>query len=149
MRRSADKKGRINRPKSEAGRRIVPIPEPLVEILRERLTDVDTDPKSYVWSTSGGPLRIEQVYKAWGRLLGYAGIERQLRWHGLRAYYATCHASRGTEPNALMKIMGHEDPRTTFAIYARIHREDVGAMIAAADAVAGMTKPAAPAEAAE
>lgn len=149
VRRSADKKGRINRPKSAAGRRIVPIPEPLVEILRERLTDVDTDPKSYVWSTSGGPLRIEQVYKAWGRLLGYSGIERPLRWHGLRAYYATCHASAGTPPNHLMKMLGHEDPKTTFAIYARIHQEDVRVMIAAADAVAGMAKPAAPAEAAE
>lgn len=150
VRRSADKKNRINRPKSTAGRRLVPIPEPLVGILRERLAEIDQVPNTFIWGTNGGPLRIKQVYDAcWSRLLHYAQIERPLRFHGLRAYYATCHASRGTEPNTLMKIMGHEDPKTTFAIYARIHREDIGAMIAAADAVAGMARPSAPSDAAE
>lgn len=150
IRRSADLKGRINRPKSKAGHRILPIPEPLVPILRDWLEEIPADPTAFVFATNGRPLKVEQIYRdCWKRLLHYAGIDRQLKWHGMRAYYATCHASRGTEPNTLMKLMGHEDPRTTFAIYARIHKEDVDVMISAADTVAKMARPEVSAEAAE
>jgi len=67
------------RPKSSAGRRVIPLPPILVDALRRHreATRHDPSPFGLVWSTSdGGPILTRDDLAAWHALLQCAGVPR-------------------------------------------------------------------------
>lgn len=112
--------GRVTRaPKTDAGRRVVPLPKFVVDALREHLSDprLGTDAESYVFvSPHGSPLRRATISDAWREavigcdLVPYDDQTNPLglRPHDLRHHAATMIARKpGITTKELMAIIGH------------------------------------------
>jgi integrase len=103
--------GEENAPKTNAGRRLVPIPEWVIDALqaqREKRL-----PGPYVFPRRDGG---QQDRKA--QLNGLHGICRRggldpFGWHVLRHTLGSHAAMRGVSEDALQKWMGHEDTKMT------------------------------------
>lgn len=107
-------------PKSAAGRRLVPVPPPLVELLREHRASYPSGGLVFT-NTAGGPVgRTSFRTQHWKPALRRAGLPEHLRFHDLRHAYATWLVSDGLPPNIVQRIMGHEDVTTTLGIYTDV-----------------------------
>jgi integrase len=107
-------------PKSRAGRRTVPVPVPLVELLTAHRAEFPA-PDLLFTNTTGGPVgRTSFRTRVWKPAVRRAGLPERLRFHGLRHSYATWLVSEGVPPNIVQRIMGHEDVTTTLAIYTDV-----------------------------
>lgn len=107
-------------PKSRAGRRSVPVPAAVVELLAaHRLAH---PPDQLVFTNSvGGPVgRTSFRTRVWKPALRRPGLAEGLRFHDLRHSYATWLVSDGLPPNVVQRIMGHEDVTTTLGIYTDV-----------------------------
>jgi integrase len=94
-------------PKSEAGRRSVPIPERLVPALKERI-DGRPPGAPAVASPKGCRLGLENWKRAvqWKTAIAQIGRE-SLRVHDLRHTYASLSRRAGADLRLLQKAMGH------------------------------------------
>lgn len=107
-------------PKSKAGRRSVPVPAALVELLAEHRDRYPSDELVFT-NTAGGPVgRTSFRTRVWKPAVRRAGLPERLRFHDLRHSYATWLVSEGLPPNVVQAIMGHEDVTTTLAIYTHV-----------------------------
>jgi integrase len=107
-------------PKSRAGRRSVPAPAALVELLTEHRERYPS-PELVFTNTAGGPVgRTSFRTRVWKPALRRAGLPERLRFHDLRHSYATWLVSEGVPPNVVQAIMGHEDVTTTLGIYTDV-----------------------------
>jgi integrase len=96
-------------PKSEAGRRTVALPEPLVDALREHLRQfVASEDDAYVFTSSvGEPIdRNNFRRRIWLHATEDAGLEG-LRFHDLRHTAGTLAARTGATTKELMVRLGH------------------------------------------
>lgn len=99
-------------PKSQAGRRSVALPAPLVtELERHLLTFVGPSADAYVFTTEGGtPLDANnfrsRVWNPATRSVGLAGF----RFHDLRHTAGTLAARTGATTKELMARLGHSSP---------------------------------------
>ena len=96
-------------PKSEAGKRTVALPEPLIESLRDHLrTFVDWGDGAYVFtSPTGEPIdRNNFRRRIWLRATEDAGL-KGLRFHDLRHTAGTLAARTGATTKELMARLGH------------------------------------------
>jgi integrase len=118
-------KGRIANgpPKSEAGRRTLSVPQPLMDMLaaqlaRRGLTGSDGD--AYVFTMpEGGPLRYERWRRrVWLRACETVGLDC-LTFHDLRRANATALVLDGVDLKTAQARLGHSDPRLTLAVYAQ------------------------------
>ncbi len=118
-------KGRVELgpPKSEAGRRTLTLPEPLVDLLaahlaRKRLTAADGDALVFP-NIDGGPLH----YANWRRNVWIpATVEADLEglgFHDLRRTNATALVVEGVDLKTAQVRLGHSDPRLTLGVYAQ------------------------------
>jgi integrase len=98
-----------NEPKSEAGKRTVALPEPLVDELREHLSRfVDKGVDAYVFtSTDGEPIERNNFRKRVWLPATRATRMRGLRFHDLRHTAGTLAARTGATTKELMKRLGH------------------------------------------
>ena len=110
-------------PKSEAGRRTMAAPEPLMAMLagilaRRGLTGADSD--AYVFaSPDGEPLEYSNFrYRRWLPACEAAGV-KGLQFHDLRRANATGLVAEGVDLKTAQSRLGHSDPRLTLAIYAQ------------------------------
>lgn len=107
-------------PKSRAGRRTVPLPPALVELLGEHRRAYSS-PELVFTNSVGGPVgRTSFRTRVWKPAIRRAGLPERLRFHDLRHSYATWLVSDGIPPNIVQRIMGHEDVTTTLSIYTDV-----------------------------
>jgi integrase len=107
-------------PKSRAGRRVVPLPARLVELLTWHRAEFPSEELAFT-NTSGGPVgRTSFRTRIWKPALRAAGLPERLRFHDLRHSYATWLVTEGVPPNIVQRIMGHEDVTTTLGIYTDV-----------------------------
>lgn len=100
-------------PKSEAGRRNVALPEPLVDELRTHLARfVGRQPTSYVFTSPGGePLEASNFRnRIWHPARAACGLT-DLRFHDLRHTAGTLAARTGATTKELMARLGHASPQ--------------------------------------
>jgi len=110
-------------PKSRAGRRVVPVPTVLAELLTWH-RDEFPSPEWVFTNTAGGPVgRTSFRTRVWKPAIRRAGLPGGLRFHDLRHAYATWLVSEGLPPNIVQRIMGHEDVTTTLGIYIDVPQD--------------------------
>ncbi|WP_156755006.1 tyrosine-type recombinase/integrase [Actinokineospora pegani] len=149
-------------PKSGAGRRVVPLPGWVVELLREHMAQHERGPAGLIFTNAAGGALRRTLFRArvWKRALVRAGLlgdlvqlgemvegtwadetggvhselfkRREqaiayvakhqgggLRFHDLRHSYATWLVDDGVPVNMVQRVLGHERPETTLALYTR------------------------------
>lgn len=110
-------------PKSVAGRRSLPVPEPLVEILAEHLRAqglTAADGNVHIFqAVKGGPLRYSYWHpKVW--IPAREAIGRpDIGFHDLRRLYASGLVEAAVDVKVSQELMGHEDIRLTRGLYAQ------------------------------
>lgn len=132
----------LSRPKSESGKRWVPVIQPLREAftaLKEK--DCGPNPHNLVFHRADGyPITPTEDNRAWNRLLDEAGIEREgraLTLHSARRTAATELRSGGVDEQTRMELLGHNSPEVT-RIYAH---EDQAMKSTAMDALLKLVPP--------
>jgi integrase len=98
-------------PKTDAGRRVVPLPASIAAELRRHLEHVGpTDPAAFLFTgEKGGPLRRCVWQKQWNKARTATGNEA-LRYHDLRHSALTLLAATGATVAELQAHAGHASP---------------------------------------
>ena len=110
-------------PKSQAGRRTLSVPPPLMAMLGEHLarrgvTGADVDAIVFV-GPRGSPLDYSTwLHRSWQPACRAAGLEG-LHFHDLRHTNATGMVAAGIDVKTAQARLGHSDPRLTLGIYAQ------------------------------
>jgi integrase len=131
-------KTNIGDPKSETGRRSIPLDPRTVAILKDHRTrqkalkmehkDVWID-NDYVFANPVGELRTHQAVSGHFHVLcAQAGVPA-LTFHGLRHTAASLLAAHGEHPRVVADLLGHSSPNTTVGTYT--HADDAQRRLAA------------------
>jgi integrase len=122
-------------PKSDAGRRSVPIPERLVPALKARL---DNRPRSApaITSPRGSRLGPENWKRSvnWKSAITKIGRDK-MRVHDLRHTYASLSRRAGADLRLLQKAMGHASITVTAHTYADLFDDELDNVAAALDSL--------------
>jgi integrase len=129
VRRSLLPDGTAKAPKTEAGKRAVPIVPALRRVLVAwRLRSPHTRPGDPVVCTAeGGSVQERNIRRALDDAKTAAGLEAtegRLSMHSLRHSCASALATGGLAATTLARITGHSDPGFTYRVYARDARDD-------------------------
>lgn len=97
----------FTRPKTSAGRRVVPLTWPLLPMLSAH-AELDTpNPHGLVWRMPDGrPISPRKDHQLWRELLAHAGLSH-VKLHTLRHTAATLLARSSVPDDVRMHIMGH------------------------------------------
>jgi integrase len=109
-------------PKSDASRRTVSVPAPVMDLLAEHLARRGRPgPDELVFvSAEGGPLRSGHVRRrVWAPAVEAAGLEG-LTFHGLRHTAAGLMIELGAHPRVIQQRLGHASIRTTMDVYGSV-----------------------------
>jgi integrase len=114
--RGNDGRTRVGPPKTDAGRRTVAIPPPLIDELAAHLERyVDSEPDALVFTNHrGNYLERSRVGRTWRRVAASLGRE-DLRFHDLRHTGNTLAAATGASTAEIMGRMGHASPQAALA----------------------------------
>ena len=138
----SDKGLRIKPPKTQAGRRQVPLPPTALAALeahrarqaalRLALGQGKPEPDALVFCTlEGGPLSPDDLSRNWShRRLGVS-------FHALRHTYASVLIDAGLDVLTVSRRLGHGSPATTLNVYGHLFRVDDKAATAAIEAAMG------------
>lgn len=120
-------------PKSDAGRRSVPIPERLVPPLKARL-DGRPPGAPAIASPKGARLGLENWKRSvcWKTAIAAIGRDK-LRVHDLRHTYASLSRRAGADLRLLQKAMGHASITVTAHTYADLYDDELDDIAAALD----------------
>lgn len=100
------------RPKTKAGKRVIPLLPELGSILK-RIEDAGPNPHNLLFHhPDGRPFDQEQDQKAWRQLLKDAGLPH-FRQHTIRNSTATLLLEAGVDVHIIMSVIGHTDIATT------------------------------------
>lgn len=110
----------LMRPKSAAGTRVLPLPEPLRLALLRRHETYQAERQAHdytdhglVWcEADGSPVDSRDDWATWGRLLETAGVPRVTQ-HEARHTTASLLLSLGIPETVIMAILGHSEIVTT------------------------------------
>jgi integrase len=110
-------------PKSDAGRRTLSVPQPLMDLLSAHLAlrgVSGADPDALVFTMpGGGALRYEHWRtRTWLPACDLVGLNG-LTFHDLRRANATALVLDGVDLKTAQTRLGHSDPRLTLAVYAQ------------------------------
>ncbi len=115
-------------PKTEAGRRVVNLPEFVIEVLREyrehqlmqRAHSSQWQEKDLVFCTrDGGYVEPQNVYNTFKLLLEAAGLP-DMRFHDLRHSVISIWLAMGVNPKVVQELAGHSDIRITLNVYGHV-----------------------------
>jgi integrase len=122
-------------PKSEAGRRSVPIPERLMPALKARL-DACPPGAPAIASPRGSRLSLENWKRAvnWRKSVTEIG-RPELRVHDLRHTYASLSRRAGADLRLLQKAMGHASITVTAHTYADLFDDELDDIATALDSL--------------
>jgi integrase len=133
---------KVQRSKSRAGRRALPLPDVLVALLRyhwarqqeERAITPGWKEHGLVFpSEVGTPMDGRNVLKIFKRIAVAAGLPATLRIHDLRHTAITQWIGTGADPKSAQSLAGHADPRLTLQIYAQAEAERLRGSVEAAE----------------
>jgi integrase len=135
-------------PKSESGRRTIPLPRFVAAALkaRQEKQEEERELEGEAWNNPddlvfanyrSGPLDDARVRQRFKELLDKHGLP-DIRLHDLRHICATLLISQKIEPRMVMEILGHSQISLTLNTYTHILK---GATQAAADAMDGAIRP--------
>lgn len=131
----AEKTNEIKPPKTEAGKRTIPIPDWYIDILKQiprtdcpyvfhtdRGNPIDSTRCNRVWKTLLREMEIKAgatLYR--NKIIMYSGIIGQdLTPYNLRHTYATELVKKGVDIKTAQYLLGHSDIRVTMNIYAHV-----------------------------
>ncbi len=102
--------------------RSVPLPEFLIDELRDHLATLDDDPDGYVFRASTGtPLRWRNFYSQHFKpAVRQAGLPESTRFHDLRHTFASFLIVQGAHPRAMMERLGHSSINVTLGTYGHL-----------------------------
>ena len=109
-------------PKSEASRRTVGVPSPIMDMLAVHLARRGRPrPDGLVFvSPDGEPLRASQFRRrVWAPAVAATGLEA-LTFHGLRHSAVGLMIELGAHPRVIQQRLGHASVRTTLDVYGRV-----------------------------
>ena len=122
-------------PKSESGKREIPLADALVQVLKEardkdiEAFDEDRASTSYVIHLPDGtPYKPDSISQKWDRFAKSNGI-RYLNLHSIRHTVASQMIHKNVNCKAVQAIMGHADIKVTLDTYAHPYKEDEKAAI--------------------
>jgi integrase len=127
IRQRADYRGVMGRPKSAAGVRDIPLPATLIRELKEWRLACPTTALDLVFpNQAGGVVSACSLHKFfWVPLLQAAGVPH-VRFHSLRALYATSLIEAGWSVKRTQEVLGHSDASTTLNVYAKAWHDAEG-----------------------
>ena len=125
IRGSLGRDGLVHKPKTDAGKRTIPMPPDVADRVRQHLasTSVVSIDGFVFTNTRGGPLRYSNWRgRVWGRIVDVSGVDAVP--HDLRRTTATrlFRVDRWT-PSEVQRYLGHDDPRVTLKIYTKVTEE--------------------------
>lgn len=108
--------------KSSSGRRTIPIPKFLVDVLAQHLSAAP--PSDFVFPSSSGGYMDYWNFKNryWNRAVERAGLDG-LTFHELRHTAAALMVDLGANPVTVQRRLGHKDITTTLQIYGHLFPE--------------------------
>jgi integrase len=117
-------------PKTARSRRIVPLPNAVIDALKVRHEQQETDRLAagvefwedwgLVFTTGfGTPLSPRNDYPEFRRLVAAAGL-RRVRLHDLRHTAASLMLAQGVNPRVVMEILGHSQIGVTMNTYSHV-----------------------------
>ncbi len=117
-------------PKSATSRRPIPLPEPVLAILREHherqaAEHVASGPpwQGLVFTSNRGtPLSARNVVRTFKRMLQLAGLPTAIRFYDLRHSCASFLVAQGVDPRTVSDILGHSQVRLTLDTYVHATR---------------------------
>jgi integrase len=114
-------------PKTQAGRRPLPLPSPVVEALRvwkrEQRGEGSQGQEGFVFTDANGdPLKGRDVLDWWHKATIAAGVGRR-RFYCTRHTAATLMLNNGVPLEVISKILGHSDIAITGNVYAEVQEE--------------------------
>ena len=120
--REAVYEGTFDEPKTEASSRLIPLPEMVMELLRNwRLQARRTEPEDLIFSTgSGKPISPNDVLRRWvWPACKAAGLPRAT-WLTFRRTFSSWAHQKGVPPKVVAAIMGHTKVDTTLNVYTQV-----------------------------
>ncbi|GAA2501821.1 site-specific integrase [Terrabacter carboxydivorans] len=120
-------------PKSQASVRIVPLPEVVVDALRQHLRTYPS-PTLVFTNNVGAPLRRSAFWTEWNRALKRAGVP-VIRFHELRHYYASLLIRHGESVKTVQARLGHASASETLDTYSHLWPDNDERTRAAVDGV--------------
>jgi integrase len=127
VRARADFRSVMGAPKSAAGVRDIPLPATLIRELKEwRLACPATALDLVFPNQAGGVISACSLHRHfWTPLLKAAGVPH-VRFHSLRALYATSLIEAGWSVKRTQEVLGHSDASTTLNVYAKAWHDAEG-----------------------
>lgn len=120
----------FGRPKTKASRRDIELRSEAVEALRfhrkyqleerMRLGGVPDDQGLVFSSTTGTPIRRQNLHRRSFKPLLEAAELPDIRFHDLRHTFASIALSKGANINAVSKMLGHSSVRITLDVYGHL-----------------------------
>jgi integrase len=117
-------------PKSQSGRRVLPLPEPVVRAIlahkaRQAATRLALGPAyedhGLLFPNGfGRPLEPRRFNREFKAVLARAGLPPRLRLHDCRHFFATTMIADGTDVRTVASLLGHADPSLTLRTYAHL-----------------------------
>jgi integrase len=120
-------------PKTDAGKRIIYLDPWVVSALREherrqrvRWMELGIRPDHGLVFTDelGVPLHPDAISARFRRLVKKTGLPK-MSFHGIRHTVGSVLAASGENPEAIRKLLGHENVRTTLSIYTHAFPEEM------------------------
>lgn len=112
-------------PKSEAGRRTVPLPKRAQEILKERYEFYKHNPNDLVFpSPTNTAYDRGSINRMIIKLEKAGGCSTHYAPHELRHGYGSILISKGVDIKIVSELLGHADVTTTYNIYIGVLKED-------------------------
>lgn len=131
----ADGKVYEKEPKSESGKREIPLADALVQVLKEardkdiEAFDEERSSTGYVIHLpDGDPYMPDSISQKWARFAKSNGI-RYLSLHDIRHTVASQMIHKNVNCKVVQAIMGHADIKVTLDTYAHPYKEDEKAAI--------------------
>jgi integrase len=114
--------GTFDRPKTEASVRLIPLPDPAIDLLQTwRQRAERTAPNDLIFGTaSGKPISPNNVLRRWVWPACHAAGVPRVTWLTFRRTYSSWAHQHGVAPKVVATIMGHAKIETTLNVYTQV-----------------------------